>query len=275
MSQPTRATTPSKASGLHWQITDDGSQTLWDERVNETYHSGCGAVVESLIVYLQNSGVHDRLRSGVRTAVLEYGFGTATAFLLTAAVAELHRVPLRYRALELSLLSAEVLAELRLDRCDLAPYYAEQFREVLHGAQELLKSLVAWRAELSPTVSEGIYRARFTEHVDLEVIVGDAGQYSAESCELFDAVYFDFFSPATCPNLWTRNVYQTAIESLRPGGSFTSYCVKSDVRHDLAALGLVVERVAGPLGGKREVLIATKPQEQTGGMSTGAHVELI
>ncbi len=58
MAVPKRPTTPTSSAGLHWQITDDGSRTLWDERLDETYHSGCGAVAESLVVYLLNSGVH-------------------------------------------------------------------------------------------------------------------------------------------------------------------------------------------------------------------------
>ncbi len=99
MGLPERLKIPTSEDGLHWQITDDGSRTLWNAALDETFHSGCGAVAESLVVYLMNSGVHQRLVTGQGSAVLEYGFGTATAFLLTAADACRYGTALQYRAL--------------------------------------------------------------------------------------------------------------------------------------------------------------------------------
>ncbi|MCA9134786.1 MAG: hypothetical protein KDA45_16575, partial [Planctomycetales bacterium] len=72
----------------------------------------------------------------------------------------------------------------------------------------------------------------------------------------FNAIYFDPFSPETNPELWTESVFRQAADALAPGGSFTSYCVKSAVRRQLQAAGLKVTRLPGPLGGKREVLLA-------------------
>ena len=176
---------PTAAAGLQWQITDDGSRTLWDERLNETYHSGCGAVVESLVVYLRNSGVLKRLRAGQPTSVLEYGLGTGTAFLLTAAAAEIYQVPLRYRALEQAVLPAAVLAELQLDHCQLEllePTYASEFAELVSVAQQLLQSFVRWRSELSPDLPNGDlpvgdFCGAISPYVELEVVVGDASNY--------------------------------------------------------------------------------------------------
>ena len=247
---------------MHWQITDDGSRTLWNEQLDETYHSGCGAVLESLVVYLHNSAILARMSKSEPTAVLEYGLGTGTAFLLTAAVAELHRAALRYRALELSVLPAAVFADLRFDDCKLDRLddaSAARFGEVLHAAQRLIPKLAQWRSSLPEEVVEGTYRATITEHVELEVVVGDACNYRAGNGDSFDAVYFDPFSPATNPLLWTREVYEVAMNSLRPGGALVSYCVKSAVRHDLEALGFAVHKLSGPVGGKREVLMAVKP----------------
>ncbi len=46
--------------------------------------------------------------------------------------------------------------------------------------------------------------------------------------------------------------------ALRTGGKLDSYCVNRRVRDDLALAGFEVDRVPGPPGGKREVLVATK-----------------
>jgi len=258
MSKPNRSTIPTCSKGLHWQVTDDGSRTLWDEQLNETYHSGSGAVVESLVVYLKNSGVYDRLSCGNATAVLEYGFGTGTAFLLTAATAIVHRAPLRYRALELSLLPAAIFAELQFTASSLDANVGTEFDGVLEVAQRLVNELAAWRAALPSEVAAGVYYYPVAEQIALEVVVGDAVDYRL-SGETFDAVYFDPFSPSTCPALWTRTVFQSAFDALKVGGTLTSYCVKSAVRHELTQVGLQVERLKGPISGKREVLRATKP----------------
>ncbi len=53
---------------------------------------------------------------------------------------------------------------------------------------------------------------------------------------------------------------QTAFALLKEGGSLTSYCVKSEVRRHLAQIGFEVERLPGPVAGKREVLKASRPQ---------------
>jgi len=73
-----------------------------------------------------------------------------------------------------------------------------------------------------------------------------------------DAVFFDAFSPETNPELWQSEIYKTAYDVLRPGGTLTSYCVKSRVQKEMRAEGFSIEKVSGPPGGKREVLRATK-----------------
>ncbi len=256
-----RPTTPTSTVGLHWQITDDGSRTLWNERLDESYHSGCGAVAESLVVYLLNSGVHARFARGLESTVLEYGFGTGTAFLLTAADAVLHGTGLRYRALEISLLPAEILGELKLN--DSSAYLVDQqdFAELIEVAHGLLSELVEWRGKLTRSLTSGAYTCFLRENIALEIFVGDAVDYAKSDC--FDAVYFDPFSPASCPELWNPRVFRNAFDSLKEGGTLTSYCVKSSVRHDLSSVGFEVRRLPGPIGGKREVLLATKSTQAT------------
>lgn len=258
MAKPKRPTTPTSSTGLHWQTTDDGSRTLWDEGLDEAYHSGCGAVAESLVVYLLNSGIHDRLRAGQGSAVLEYGFGTATAFLLTAADALLHGAALRYQALEISLLPAEILGELNLNRSSLNAHHHHEFEKLLDAAQRLLGELVEWRAQLLTPVATGTYGLSFGENIELEIVVGNAVDFVPDKPGNFDAVYFDPFSPASCPELWSLEVFRNAFHGLRAGGTLTSYCVKGAVRRDLASVGFEVRRMPGPIGGKREVLQAIK-----------------
>lgn len=256
MAIPKRPTTPTSYAGLHWQLTDDGSRTLWDEKLDETYHSGCGAVAESLVVYLLNSGIHERLSTGQGSSILEYGFGTATAFLLTAADALIHGAALRYRALEISLLPAEIVGELKLKSSSLPPIYHQEFDQLLDVAQGLLDELVAWRTTLPAVPTPGIYTCTFHANVELEIFIGDAVLYSEK--DRFDAIYFDPFSPTNCPALWSAQVFRHAYNCLFDQGTFSSYCVKGSVRRELCEVGFDVYRLPGPIGGKREVLLAKK-----------------
>ncbi len=114
MPSPQRPRLPSADTRYDWIITDDGSRTLEDNQLGETYHSGCGALAESWCVYLINSGVAERLISREPTRVLEYGFGTGTAFFLTAAFAKVAGCPLSYTSLENNLLPSDLLADLPL-----------------------------------------------------------------------------------------------------------------------------------------------------------------
>ncbi len=274
MPPPERVRLPTGTPGLDWMITDDGSRTLWDQEVRETYHSGCGAVAESLGVYLLNSGVANRLRAGKATSVLEYGLGTATAFLLTASVADFAQVPLRYAALENVFLPAEVFESLQLvkslsDRATQTAGGAEARPEhefdwdCLNSVGTLLHGLTAARRHLPRDPEPGEYVFELGDYVTLTVQIGDARDFrcdspSASALAPLDAIYFDAFSPDTSPELWTREVFEQAFGALRAGGTLTSYCVKSAVRRTLRDVGFDVRRVPGPVGGKREVLLAVK-----------------
>ncbi|MEZ6076239.1 MAG: MnmC family methyltransferase [Pirellulaceae bacterium] len=93
----------------------------------------------------------------------------------------------------------------------------------------------------------------------LHSTVSDANQMHTGQAAGYDAVYFDPFSPETNPELWTSEVLEVAAAALCPGGLLTSYCVKSTVRRAMQQCGMLVRKAAGPVGGKREVLVAQRP----------------
>ncbi len=278
MPPPNRPHQPTGESSLEWILTDDGSRTLFDSRLNETFHSGCGAVAETLIVYLLNSGVLDRLRSGQPRVVVEYGLGTATGFLLTAALAEFYQTQLSYHAFEVCLLPPQLFRQLEIVPAVEKCLYGG-FAKPLQGADpglriaefECLPKIVDQFCDSisrqSPAARAPSLRnthwLKLTEFVELHLLLGDLRNMSqpefeqipAETC---DAIYFDPYSPETNPELWTANFFQQAHNYLKPGGTLTSYCVKSSVRRELVAGGFLVDKLPGPMGGKREVLRATK-----------------
>ena len=302
MPPPIRNRWSTGSAAWQWELTDDGSRTLWDARLDESFHSGCGAVSETLIVYLSNSQVLTRLRHSMPCAVLEYGLGTATGFLLTAAVAERYNTPLVFTALECSLLPGEIFAQLQLadsvERCisqGLAKtpvsdpgFVASEFAALPNLCEAFCEQVAVWQRKIPKLLASsatgpddskllassatgeppanGVLVARLSEFVELQLCLGDARDWSptaagandGPSAAGFDAVYFDPFSPESNPELWTAEVFEVAASGLRPGGWLTSYCVKSSVRQALQQCGLQVSKMAGPVGGKREVLAAQR-----------------
>jgi hypothetical protein len=294
MSPHARPRQPTGYPDWEWILTDDGSRTLFQRELNETFHSGCGAVAETLIVYLWHSGVLARLRQGAPSMVVEFGLGTATGLLLTAAVAEHYRTPLLYFALEQSLLPVPLYRDLQLaqavghciqSQCarpalGVDPRFSEYELSCVPQMVDLwCQALLAQSGPLWPPSVPTLQRThpsltappaqllilQLTEFVQVQLVLGDALKVDHEALGAIpangsDAIYFDPFSPDSNPELWTPKIFQQAHNFLKPAGRLVSYCVKSSVRRDLAACGFEVHKVAGPVGGKREVLQAVKIQ---------------
>lgn len=74
-----------------------------------------------------------------------------------------------------------------------------------------------------------------------------------------DIVYFDAFAPEKQPEMWSAEVFARIYETMRNGGVLTTYCAKGAIRRLLQTTGFSVERLAGPVGGKREILRAVVP----------------
>ncbi|MEQ1905176.1 MAG: MnmC family methyltransferase, partial [Pirellulaceae bacterium] len=166
-------------------VTDDGSATLFDERLGETFHSESGAAAESRCVFLQNSGVAERLQKQMPTLVLEIGLGTGLNFLLTAEVARRQQTPLIYTAVDNRWINRETLQQLRFEQFITDPI--------------LLASWLQF-AENQPPPQNSRLVAKF-EFAELRFDLGDALQ--SQFVGPFDAIYLDAFSPAASPELWT------------------------------------------------------------------------
>ncbi len=236
-------------------------------------------------MFLQGSGTADRLAAGEDCAVLEVGFGTGLNFLVTAvaaaaaaddvaassassAVSGAPAPKLRYAALERELPPTALLA--RLDYAGLL------------APSPLPAELLAWLRLLersAATTGRHGFVPRSSPTVALELVLGEATSHdlvpSAGSAAAptqgvshdaavggaagFDAVYLDAFSPKANPEAWQPAFLGRLASSLAPGGRLVSFTVSGEVRRALAAHGLVVSKVAGPPGGKAEVLVARRP----------------
>lgn len=209
------------------QVTADGSPTLYLADIDEHYHSVKGAVTESRHVYVE-CGLRHRAQSlcqpsSVALRVLEVGYGTG---LNAALSAEACHCGVHYIALELHPLSPGAL-----------PDYGVEAMATLNAAP--------WDTpvEISPLFTLEKRNADFL---------------ADELPEGIDVVYFDAFAPEKQPEMWSEEALRRVVSVMNPGAVLTTYCAKGAIRRLLQSLGLTVERLPGPPGGKREILRATK-----------------
>lgn len=214
--------------------TRDGSHSLLNEQLNETYHSVHGALQESKHVFIQE-GLGFVFKNLEKKAVniLEVGFGTGLNALLTLQFSIANNLTIHYTSLEAFPIEENIWSKLN---------YAEsteskvQF-EKLHRAE--------WDKQVEITPGFQLQKLHTTlQRVELEK-------------SRFDLIYFDAFAPNKQPEMWELSILQKIADAMNSGGVFVTYCAKGQLKRDLQSLNLKVETLQGPPG-KREMVRAIK-----------------
>jgi tRNA U34 5-methylaminomethyl-2-thiouridine-forming methyltransferase MnmC len=213
--------------------TGDGSHSLLNTTLNETYHSVHGAKRESIHVFIKH-GLEFFLERSPQDVVniFEVGFGTGLNALLTATFAEEKKQKFSYTSIEAFPLSAEIWSKLNYTN-------SEEDRILFNKLHSS-----AWESENTITDFFEVRKLNMT----LQEIAFK---------ENFDVVYFDAFAPSKQPEIWKISVLQKVYEALKVNGVFVTYCAKGQLKRDLKTLGFLVETLAGPPG-KKEMVRALK-----------------
>lgn len=207
--------------------TEDGSYSIYNELLDETYHSTHGALQESNHVFI-NHGLH--LLNSKSFKILEIGFGTGLNAALTYLESQDSDIMVNYIALEPYPLSAEIINEV-------AKGYPQNIAETM-----ILLS--QWEGGKPVSVGSNF---GFTLHLTLLQTFNFIGTY--------DLIYFDAFAPGKQPDMWTLEIFTKLFDVLNPGGLLTTYCAKGEVKRNLKQAGFTVKAFPGPPG-KREMTVA-------------------
>lgn len=225
--------------------TGDGSHSLFNRDLDETYHSRHGAVRESDHVFIEHglnffAGNHP----GKKISVFEVGFGTGLNALLALSVAEVLKVHVDYTTVEAFPIDAEVAMALN--------YVEEVSRRPNSTVAPTISPEIAFSGFHQSTwnvpVAFGAYFTFTKIHGRLEDVVLQKD---------FDVIFFDAFAPSKQPGMWTNDLLGKVVGRMTDGAVFVTYCAKGQVKRDLAGLGLKVETLPGPPG-KKEMTRATK-----------------
>lgn len=221
------------------EITGDGSTTLRNADLQETYHSMHGAVTESRHVFIHAGLEHWRSLFPHKSSlnVFEMGFGTGLNAALTWQWAITTKISVHYHSVELYPLPVPVSEKLSF------PGIPTEQLSQLHQA--------VWSESFSPF--ENFYLKK--ECVDIREASPEANS--------IDLIFYDAFAPSRQPDLWSATLMHKMSDALAPGGVLVSYCAQGQFKRNLRDAGLVVESLPGPPG-KREMVRALKSVTEPG-----------
>ncbi|MDB5002435.1 MAG: tRNA (5-methylaminomethyl-2-thiouridylate)-methyltransferase [Mucilaginibacter sp.] len=215
--------------------TADGSNTIYNPQVGETYHSRHGALQESQHVFLQ-SGLQYFLEttSTQQISILEVGFGTGLNFLLTADFCMGQKINLEYTGIEAYPLNHEMISD---------------------TGYEQYTSPEIWREFITNYPSALHSSTKLNPYCQLQI--ANCQLLNFQSDTQFDVIYFDAFAAIHQPEMWNEEAIGHTVKFLKPGGVFVTYAITGNLKRMLKGLGLQIQKIPGAAG-KREMLRAVK-----------------
>lgn len=215
-------------------VTEDGSKTLRNLSLNETYHSSHGALQESKHIFIQNGLAHFHTLDEVN--IFEVGFGTGLNALLTFQYAEQNHQRIHYDTIEAYPITMEEVETL--------DYFSSIFSTQTVNVEIQLHQL-SW--EETHEITPFFEIQKINNHLEnfLPLV------------NYYHCIYFDAFSPESQPEMWDISILKKMFNTLKIGGLLVTYCAKGQFKRDLKTVGFIVENIPGPPG-KREMTLALK-----------------
>ncbi|MFT4695045.1 MAG: tRNA U34 5-methylaminomethyl-2-thiouridine-forming methyltransferase MnmC [Urechidicola sp.] len=211
--------------------TEDGSHTLYNKELDETYHSSHGAIQEAIHVFIKN-GIDSIFSKEI--SVLEVGFGTGLNAILTHDYAKRDNKKISYTGLESFPLPKEIINKLNY-RSEIPDFDLAIFNK-MHKSIWNQNNII-------------------DSHFGLNKINETLQEFITE--DKYDIIYYDAFGPRAQKEMWEKYLFEKLFKMLNIGGKFVTYCAMGQFKRDLKSCGFVVECVPGPPG-KREMTIGFK-----------------
>ena len=215
--------------------TSDGSDTIFNAELNETYHSINGSINESNIVYIKNGleyYLNQKRENNIK--ILEIGFGTGLNFLLTYIFLEERKEKIFYHTLEPFPIPNEIINKLNY-----ITIIGNQYREIFKLSHTL-------KYEKKNNITESIQFLK--SKISLEDI---------KLNEKYDIIFYDAFAPSKQPSMWERKNLEKIFSHMKNNSILVTYCASGQFKRDLKSIGFDVSTLPGPKG-KKEMVRATK-----------------
>lgn len=217
-------------------VTEDGSHSLYNADLNETYHSFHGAVQESKHVFIKEGLDYLKSEQSLKQInVLEVGFGTGLNALLALEWANENEIKVNFTTLEPFPLKAALYEQLN-------------FAHFISGENVHSKFIDLHKTPWEMMERKGRCFSIFKTKQRLQ-------DFTTES--KFNVIFFDAFAPSKQSEMWGLPVLSKAVGNLVNGGVLVTYCAQGQLKRDLKYLDMEVQTLPGPPG-KKEMVRAIK-----------------
>jgi tRNA U34 5-methylaminomethyl-2-thiouridine-forming methyltransferase MnmC len=220
-------------------ITEDGSHSLFNPKLNETYHSFHGALQESRHVFIKEGLEHfSQNNNASEINVFEVGLGTGLNALLSIEWALNKKIKVNYHSIEAFPISRQQAATLNYSKL-MGMTDSEQYFKQIHE--------LAWDQDFD-----------INEFFAFRKIHNTLQDYDLKENE-YDLIFFDAFAPNKQSEMWDLTILSKIASSMKVNGEFVTYCAQGQLKRNLKSLVLIVETIAGPPG-KKEMVRAVKTE---------------
>lgn len=218
------------------KITKDGSNTLFINDLNESYHSTHGALQEAVYVFINNGF---KLINNYEINILELGFGTGLNVLVT------------------------IDEYLKNDKNHIVNYYSMEKYPITNSEIEELDYPSLFKNKKIGEYNHKIHQCEWDKKTEilpnfsLTKLQADFFDLQNKILPAIDLVYFDCFGARVQPDLWEKPLLKMVADKMKTNALFTSYSSKGSMRRALQELNFMVTKKPGPPG-KREMINAIK-----------------
>lgn len=228
--------------------TEDGSHSLFDQDLNETYHSTRGARGESMHVFIKEGLEHLLSQNSLEEVrILEVGLGTGLNAFLTAQFAEENQQHIHFTSLEPFPIGKDIYENLNY-------HESEQERALLlkiHQSDWEKEVVLSDHFTLHKTTSKLEHLKTSTTPNPTTLTPSNLNTLTLS--QQVKLIYFDAFAPSKQPEVWSLDNLKKCYELLESGGSLTTYCAQGQFKRNLVEAGFEVETLQGAMGKKEMV----------------------
>ena len=205
------------SSNYHLIKTKDGSYTLFNKTLEESFNSYFGAKSESLYYFFEANGLLKEKRRPVN--ILEIGLGQGTNLLQALKLkGEIH-----YHSIEID----PFLIDYTIDRLNL------NFTQ------------------------ENNHYFYTSTNFNIHLYLADASQHIFKIISRFDFFFHDPFSPGKNPTLWSYPFFRQLKNLAKEGAILTSYSSASLARKNMNLAGWQVKKIKGFASKREALLATT------------------
>jgi len=195
--------------------TEDGSETYYNEKFDEPYHTKSGAMEEAFEKHVVPLDIKDGM------SLLDFCFGLGYNSFAACS----NNSNLKITALENDIIIIKKIKEIN-------------FPKKLARESEIFKEL-----DINREITD-------RKNNVIRLILDDAlNAIERLPSNSFDRVFFDPFSPKKHPEMWSENVFKEMFRIMKKNGKLSTYSCARRVRDNMKLAGFKV--IDGPIIGRR------------------------